>query len=322
MTVAMQEGIFNMESAVSFALVQEQHLDLLSTIAHKNIGAFPTPAPAAQEKVAIGITSYNRPELLLKTVHTIIKQTYPRELMHLIVADDASTNPLMNSTLAEIRQLLDDSGISYDIQVPPAHTYVAATRNRILNLAQQRNADFVCFMDDDDLAEEFMVSVYMRVAMATGADIVTDFSDNYDVTDDGRVRFSHRSVAVGNAFAHNFFLNNYGKANFCVRPGKALAIGGHHSGAQSNSPYVDWGFLTRASLHNLKIELVPMALYKYTKNSQGSIWSGRTSPRDRYDGHGKMLRDMEKFVPYKFWDVLRYCRYQLAMPKVAGDGLV
>lgn len=77
-----------------------------------------------------------------------------------------------------------------------------------------------------------MVAVYMRVATATDSDVLTDFSDNYDVDKDGKPILSHRSIAIGNAFAHNFFINNYGKANFCVKPKRALQIGGHQTGPQ------------------------------------------------------------------------------------------
>lgn len=84
---------------------------------------------------------------------------------------------------------------------------------------------------------------------------------------------------------------------------------------------MDWGFFTRAALHDLKMELIPFALYKYTKYSQNSIWYGMRSQIDRFNGHGKMLRDMNQEVPEKFWDVLRYCRYRLGIPRVVGDGL-
>lgn len=162
----------------------------------------------------------------------------------------------------------------------------------------------------------------MGVAERTDADVLTDFSDNYDVDTDGKTILSHISTALGNSFAHNFFINNYGKANFCVRPGKALAIGGHQTGKHSHSPYVDWGFLTRASLNDLRIEILPMALYNYYKHSSGSIWYGMTTQRHRYDGHQKMLDDIQADLPAKYRDILMYCRYKLASPSVASDGPV
>lgn len=165
-----------------------------------------------------------------------------------------------------------------------------------------------------------MLSAYMGVSELTGADVLTDFSDNYDVDAEGRATLSHISTAVGNAFAHNFFINNVGKANFCVKPGKAIAIGGHQTGAHSKSPFVDWGFLTRASLNDLSIEMLPISLYKYHKYSAGSIWYGMTSQSNRYSGHQKMLDDMQDSLPGKFRDILTYCRYQLAIPKISSDG--
>lgn len=174
--------------------------------------------------------------------------------------------------------------------------------------------------DDDDVALPNMVSVYMRVAEVTDADVLSDFSDNYDVDADGNWKLSHRSVALGNSFAHNFFINNYGKANFCAKPQEALSIGGHQTGPQSNSPYVDWGFFTRASLHDLSIEIIPLALYNYAKYSANSIWFGMTSQVNRYNGHGKMLRDIADTLPEKFRDVLYYCRYSLGLPRIVGDG--
>ena len=169
------------------------------------------------------------------------------------------------------------------------------------------------------MALAHMIRTYMYVVSRTNADLVSDLSDNYD-TKDGRMRHSHRSLAVGNAFAHNFFINDFGKANFCVRPKLALAIGGHHTGAHADSPYVDWGFLSRASLHRLNMELVPLPLYKYAKKSRGSIWYGRTSLSDKYSGHYKIVADTFEYVPEEFRDVLLYCRYRLATPMVAGDG--
>ncbi len=109
------------------------------------------------------------------------------------------------------------------------------------------------------------LSLPPKVAQNTDADIVTDLSDNFDVKEDGTRVISHRSLAIGDAFAHNFFTNNYGKANFCVRPLAARSVGGHDAGERGVSPFVDWSFFTRASLKHLKIELVPLVLYHYTK---------------------------------------------------------
>jgi hypothetical protein len=159
----------------------------------------------------------------------------------------------------------------------------------------------------------------MYVATQTDAEVLTDISDNYD-SRSGQMKLSHRSLAIGNSFSHNFFVNDFGKANFCAKPRLALGIGGHHSNEFGNSPYVDWGFLSRASLHRLHMELVPLVLYKYAKQSKGSIWYGRTSLTDKYNGHYKMILDSYEYVPEEFRDILLYCRYRLGVPQILGDG--
>lgn len=167
-----------------------------------------------------------------------------------------------------------------------------------------------------------MVQTYMDVAERTNADVLSDMADSYDVTEDGTWQFSHRSLAIGDAFAHNFFVNDYGKANFCVKPREALRIGGHHTGAHSQSPFVDWAFLTRAALNDLHIETLPLALYKYRKASKNSLFYNHRSKTDHFHGHHKMLDDMFLEVPKKFEDVLELCRFQLGKPKVEGEGMI
>lgn len=175
--------------------------------------------------------------------------------------------------------------------------------------------------DDDDEALDVMVSTYMKVALRTGADLLTDISDNYDWDNEGKLVFSHRSLSLGDGLSHNLFLNNFGKANFCVRPDRALAIGGHYDTMPyADSPYVDWSFLTRASLAGLHIELVPLPLYRYTKYSTGSIWYERTGRVDKYNGHYKILQDALAYVPPKMADFVTYCRYKLGQPHVPADG--
>eukprot|EP00049_Salpingoeca_infusionum_P023814 m.13983 g.13983 ORF g.13983 m.13983 type:complete len:840 (-) comp6092_c0_seq1:58-2577(-) len=269
-------------------------------------------------RVLIGITSHNRPEDLIRATRSIVRQMYPSTLLHVVIVDDASSVN-MESAFEQVRKLAETSGMALTINQLQTHQFVGTTRNMLFQSASDGGFDYACLMDDDDEAMPRMIETYMQVAKATHADILTDFSDNYDMQD-GTPVFSHRSLAVGNSFSHNFFINDYGKANFCVKPQRALSIGGHHTGPYSNSPYVDWAFLSRASLRGLSIELVPFALYKYTKHSAGSVWYTRTSRPDQYSGHRKMLEDVMEEVPEQLHDAILYCRYKLGTPSVVGDG--
>jgi len=166
------------------------------------------------------------------------------------------------------------------------------------------------------VAHADMLATYMRAARASNADVLTDISDNYN-----DMKLSHRSLAVGNAFAHNFFVNDYGKANFCTRPAPALEMGGHDTSQWSWSPYVDWDFFTRASLRGLQIELVPLPLYSYTMNSANSIWYGMTSESQKYEGHRKMIEEVARHAPPALRDILMFARFQLGLPKLNTSGI-
>jgi hypothetical protein len=167
-----------------------------------------------------------------------------------------------------------------------------------------------------------MVSRYMRAAShLPESQVLVDVSENYDIDNISRT-YSHTSLALGNALSHNFFINNFGKANFCVRPQAARLTGMHETGVYSRSPLVDWAFLSRASLAGLQIELVPDPLYEYTKESTGSIWYGMTSSAARYDGHAKILKDFDNYLPTELRDALHLCRHRLGLPTVPADGPV
>lgn len=281
----LTEGIANARMSTLFSTAVANYIDffkVLGAAAAAAVGDKKTTAPSnVRSDMVVGITSYNRPDTLLQTVRSIVAQRFNRNKLHVIILDDSSTHPKIPAALASAGKWLEEAGIAHSIVISDAHSFVSETRNRIFREALKLGDNYVCLMDDDDLAEEDMLVTYSDVLHHTEADVVADISTNYDVAANGTTSFSHVSLGVGNALAHNFFINNFGKANFCVKPSKALAFGGHHEGPRAASPYVDWGFLTRASLAGLRIELVPEPLYKYTKNSPGSVWSTRVSPSDR-----------------------------------------
>jgi O-antigen biosynthesis protein len=350
------------------ASTRDTYLNLIRAFHAKALVSRDANAPTLStfqpyQRVVVGITTHDRPHQLFDCVQSITMQDYPSDMMHVVVIDDASSDPDVPQSLHKCKVVLTDREISHSVIGKDTHGFVAQRRNEIIDIANNKGADFVCFMvrvikplvlfslaellhslsvlmalncwsliplrcliecfdhrqDDDDLALPQMLKTYMFVAHVTGASLVTDISDNYNLQN-GVLRHSHRSLAIGNSFAHNFFINNFGKANFCVNPKLAKEFGGHQVGTLGNSPYVDWGFLFRASLHGLHMELVPHVLYKYAKYSKGSIFYEMTSLPNKYKGHMKMVNDSYALVPEGFRDVLLYCRFKLGVPQVEGDG--
>mmetsp|Transcript_37069 Transcript_37069/g.77490 ORF Transcript_37069/g.77490 Transcript_37069/m.77490 type:complete len:771 (-) Transcript_37069:471-2783(-) len=323
MADAAADGLLPSEMAVDPMQTKADYLDTLISLAAVNrlqSKAEAKPVYKEKFKVTLGLPTHNRCDVLLETVESLANQDYPHHLLHMIIVDDASEDPASQQTLAKASTILKKAKISHEIVVHKENQFVSLSRNEIIKMSHSRQDDFICFMDDDDLAFPNMISTYMKVAAQTGADIFTDIAEHYDIAANGSWTLSHTSLAVGGTFAHNFFINNYGKANFCGKSKAVYEMGGHQTGVKSLSPYVDWGFFTRASLHDLQIELVPFALYKYRKNSKGSIWYEQRSSKDTYYGHGKMLDDMKGVVPAKFHDVIHLCRYSLGKPVIQGDG--
>jgi glycosyltransferase involved in cell wall biosynthesis len=319
---ARTNGIENSEMAVDPLQTLADYVNtLFSLVAYIRQKLKGNSENVPKLKVSIGVPTYNRESVLLETIESLAKQDYPHDYLHVIVVDDASRHPATAEILRKAEKILEGARISHEIVIHAENHFVASSRNEIFHMGYNRGDDFVCFIDDDDYALPNMISVYMQVASTTHADVLTDIAEHYDVVNGSWV-YSHISLAVGNSFAHNFFINNYGKANFCARTNKAIEVGGHQSGPKSNSPYVDWGFLTRASLHDLQIELLPLALYRYRMNSKGSIWFEHRSAKDMYFGHGKMLDDIMEHIPEKLHDVLLLCRYSLAKPTLQGNGLL
>eukprot|EP00042_Codosiga_hollandica_P045742 m.469577 g.469577 ORF g.469577 m.469577 type:complete len:790 (-) comp57088_c0_seq5:117-2486(-) len=322
MIKAMNFGIRNVRLSSPFSVTTSAYIGLLKSFhagsaGHRSTDPFLSYQP--HQRILMGITTHNRPKQLFDCVQSIAKQDYPAELLNVVVIDDSSTDVQVEDSLRKCDATLSQKGIAHQFIRKETPEFVARIRNEIIELAVAQAAHFVCFMDDDDLALPEMLRRYMFVSETTGADLLTDISDNYDLQD-GMLRHSHRSLSIGNSFAHNFFINNFGKANFCVKPRAALSFGGHHVSAIGTSPYVDWGFFTRASLAGLRIELVPLVLYKYAKYSKGSIFYGMTSLADKYNGHLKMINDTWALVPPEFRDILLYCRYKLGVPQIVGDG--
>lgn len=281
MAQAMGQGIKNMQLSLSFEDTRRSHMDMFRAMYGYGVEQSATRSTYAQMlhtkrakyyEMIVGVTSHNRPQELIRLVLSLVNQTYPSDHFHIIIEDDGSDHPDMDKAFEAIKEICARAKVTLDINRHTDNSFVGNNRNRILRNAADLKADYVCLMDDDDIAYPHMLATYAQAAFSSNADVLTDFSDNYS---DGKL--SHRSLAVGDAFAHNFFINNYGKANFCTRPDLALEMGGHHTGKWSRSPYVDWDFFTRASLFGMKIELVPFALYQYSMRSRNSVWYEMTS---------------------------------------------
>ncbi len=95
-------------------------------------------------KVSVIIPSYGRPELLKKSILSVVSQTFT-DWELIVVDDNGSGSPSQIETQRVLEEFKSDSRISYLIQ--ESNRGGAAARNRGWQAAK---GSFVCFLDNDD----------------------------------------------------------------------------------------------------------------------------------------------------------------------------
>ena len=121
-------------------------------------------------KVSVCICTCNRPELLnrlLGSLQTMRRDDFDAGDLHIIVVD--------NNPNDQVRRVCEHAADT----LPVALHYVAepergisSARNRAINEALDRDADFVAFIDDDDLPEADWLLQLMAKQKASGAGLV------------------------------------------------------------------------------------------------------------------------------------------------------
>lgn len=89
--------------------------------------------------VSIIITTYNRPDILPKTIESVLSQTFSN--FELIIIDDCSEEPTKKCVLS-----FNDERIIYKRNTINLH--LSASRNKGIEIS---SGSYVCFLDDDDI---------------------------------------------------------------------------------------------------------------------------------------------------------------------------
>jgi glycosyltransferase involved in cell wall biosynthesis len=98
------------------------------------------------EKVFILIPTYNRAQLLTETLESLMDQTY--SFWECIIVDDHS----IDDTAGQVRNYIKrDNRFGYFLRTEDYCKGPSGCRNMALDLAKEREAQFIQFFDDDDL---------------------------------------------------------------------------------------------------------------------------------------------------------------------------
>lgn len=114
-------------------------------------------------KVLLGITHYERPRKLLDAITSAAKQTYDN--LEIVVLDDGSPSEATKRALSTIEPFLERIG---GRMIYSENGYLGAARNE---LARNSDSEYLCFLDDDDVADPELVETLVRAATASGADV-------------------------------------------------------------------------------------------------------------------------------------------------------
>jgi GT2 family glycosyltransferase/tetratricopeptide (TPR) repeat protein/glycosyltransferase involved in cell wall biosynthesis len=220
-----------------------------------------SPAPASTPLVSVCLVHFNRPEMLAQSLASLRAQDYPN--FEIVLVDDGSTRPEAEAFLANLEPEFKQR--SWRI-IRQENSYLGAARN---NAARHARGEYLVFMDDDNFAKPNELSTFVRVALKTGAEIVTSSMDLFagneppNPAEKPKVRWTFLGAAAGPGAIRNCF----GDANGLVRRDTFLRLGGFTE--DYGITHEDWEFYARAVLQGCRMETIPEALfwYRVTDNS-------------------------------------------------------
>ncbi|CAB4242790.1 protein of unknown function [Methylacidimicrobium sp. AP8] len=223
------------------------------------------PEKADLPSVTVCLVHHDRPVLLAQALDSLRAQDYPN--FEIVLVDDGSTTSEARDFLDRIEPEFAKRGWRI-IRQP--NLYLGAARNRA---AREAKGKFLLFMDDDNLAEPHEISTFVRVALRTGAAILTtaqrDFEGKEPFGGEGR---NHSIFApLGPSLSLGVLWNLFGDANAFVRRDAFEALGGFTE--ERSVPCDDWEFFARAALAGFRLEMIPEPLFWYRRSADGMLGS-------------------------------------------------
>lgn len=212
-----------------------------------------------QELVSVIVPTSDRPKLLEEAVKSIREQTYKN--IEIIIVDDHSTEYKKNQEIAN--------------KYHCGYIYLSekSYKGKACNIGvSYSNGDFICFFDDDDIADESMIARYMRAYSLMDVDILSGFCAvfEHEKREDFH-NFEYKSLALGGGLEVNLSANMFGKGSFMVKRSIFDEVGGYEVDGCA-VPMVDYRFYIKSALENAKISIVPYVQYYYRKNSPNSLF--------------------------------------------------
>ena len=220
--------------------------------------------------VSVCMATYERPELLIRAVRSVIDQDYSR--VELIIVDDGSVSDASQARLEQLKKgVLRNKGKI----VQQENSGPACARN---TAARHANGDYLIFMDDDNYALKYQVSTFVSTSRHLSSDILTCTSycsSEVDVSCLDRWN-SDMLLPIGNYPDLALFDCCMGDTNMFISAETFFTLDGFPVGEQDE----DWDFLLSASLKGYSIDVIAEPLFIYYWHLFSNARSGNRYVRE------------------------------------------
>lgn len=213
-----------------------------------------------QPLVTVGITHYERPDKIFDALDSILNQTYKN--IEIIVVDDGSKKESTIEVLNFIKKMFKGTNHRLVVQ---KNAYLGAARNTVGKLAK---GEYLCFLDDDDIAFPKLIESLVCSIQYAECDIVNCLNLFMDLKDrDSAInQLEHYEqkasyVPLGGPLSLSYQENLLGAATALIRKSFYDKIGGYTE--DKGVGYEDYEFFFRALQCDGNIRILPEPLYLY-----------------------------------------------------------
>ena len=216
--------------------------------------------PDRHPLVTFAITHHERPKKLIDAILSAVCQTYSN--FEILVVDDGSTSEEAVQALVQVEKLLRRVGGRLLRQT---NAYLGAARNTALREAR---GEYICFLDDDDIARPELLQTLVTAIESTGAhavnclNIFMEESIRSEVLtrgDGSPTKVSY--VPLGGPLSLAPTENCIGAATAIFRRAALLEIGGYSE--LQGVGHEDYELYLRLIQAGKQVQVAPLPLYYY-----------------------------------------------------------
>ena len=210
-----------------------------------------SPDSAAQPVVSVIMATYNRTAHVLEALASLREQSYER--LEVVVVDDGSQAEAALHYQEQVAAFVQAQRGWRLIR--SSHAGESQARNEGALLAR---GEYLLFMDDDNLAKQHEVATFMRAWQHASVDILTCMLDFLPAEQPNATALpSTRWLLLGPSPGVNLYSNVVGDANFMIRRGLFLELGGFPDSGVAE----DLELLVLAVMRGYQVQVIPDALY-------------------------------------------------------------